>query len=160
MSWRAGKYGKRGLGSGDFPEPSVGVPNSPPGVLTANSFFVDALPPCVLTQDGGLTGCSWPPCGRLARGAKFFLLPQGEEKMRPQPQARLGEDWLAVCGGLLIFAHSPYGDFRWCRFPGLLRVKTQVWLNHPARLALRLENPLTHSMGKACRCTFYLSPLG
>ena len=60
-------------------------------------------------------------------------MPQDEEKVRPQPQARLSEDWLAVCGGVLIFVLS-LGVFCGVDLLGW-GVKTQVWLHLAGALA-------------------------
>ncbi len=67
-------------------------------------------------------------------------MPQDEEKLRPQPQGRLSEDWLAVCGGVLIFALS-LGIFCGVDLLGW-GVKTQVWLHLAGALA-----PVSKSYG-------------
>ena len=60
-------------------------------------------------------------------------MPQDEKMAPPEPQARLSEDWLAVCGGVLIFALS-LGILCGVDLLGW-GVKTQVWLNLSGALA-------------------------
>jgi hypothetical protein len=79
-------------------------------------------------------------------------MPQDEEKMRPQPQARLGEDSLADCGGVLIFVLS-LGTF--CGVDLLTEEQILSWANAHFQTAGRWPNrdsgPIALSGGETWR---------